>query len=189
MCPVNTRSFCDGGWALRCSPGFLDCSDQKPGCRETRPTPYPQPFMNNPLSPTPARSHFYPLFSILMATTLHWRMGLSTPSPMPSPPRSQSTGHVLSFTCVNLPAVVSALQITRLVTTGHTALRHQVLQHLLDHWPPRSTSNFFLPWGLCIAGPSPGNNIPLALHMPGSFSTFRAQLECHLRKTSPDCPI
>lgn len=175
MCPVNTRSFCDGGWAWQCSPGFLDCSDQKPGRRKTCPIPYPQPFMNNPLSPTPAGSHFYPLFS-----TLHWRMGLSTPPPMPSPPRSQSTGHALSFTCVNLPAVVSTLQITRLVTTGHTALRHQVLQHLLDHWPSRSMSNFFLPWGLCICW-----SLPLQQHsISSSHAWFFLNLQGSARVSS-----
>lgn len=100
------------------SPGLVDSSGQKPGCPGDLPHSLPTPSHEQVLSaPRPARSHFYPPFPMLGTTTLtrlsyshlslpncalHFQMPLSTPLPIHFPPRSQSLGHMMSFTRRNL---------------------------------------------------------------------------------------
>lgn len=65
---------------------------------------------------------------------LYFRILLSTPPPIHSPPKSEVMGQILSFTRGDLTMVVKALRIkNKLLTTGYKALQHRVLPHLPDH--------------------------------------------------------
>ena len=78
---------------------------------------------------------------------------------------------------------------TKLLTIGYKALQHQVLPHLPDHRPSGAHQVFSCLRAFALTGLAPWNISPLSLHRPGSFQTFRSQLEHYLlRKTFCDYP-
>lgn len=169
-----------------CLPGLLDSLGQQPGCPKDLSHSIFTSSLEQVLStPLPARSHFYLFFSTLMATTLtclsrpylslpscalHFQILLSTPPPIHSPPRCQSIGQILSFTCINLVTVVNALRIKmKLLVIGCKALQHWFCPTSLPTGLPGVCQAFSCLSAFALAGPSPKNIFPLILHTPNSF--------------------